>query len=866
MPFARWSRGDRTLNAGAPTYSNDDQTISCPATSVNKCRANRRALLSGKYYLEIVPTWTGTPNAEVQIGFKSGYSDISDSTQQALAGGTPDYWFGFNRGGTAKLPAAGVTSGGVAFSFVSGTVVGIAIDLDNLKVWFRNNGTWASGGDPAAGTTPAFTWDQAVILGLIVGNQSTGVAVQFAANFGDSAFSGSVPSGFTAGLPAETDTAPTALSLRDRFDDTDGTLLENHTPDIGDVWAQFGSTLQTAEIQSGTLVKSATTGNSRYSNTQVVPYGMDNDFTVFVSGGAPNGTRNHQIFFNKDPASQTSYRLDFNAFSLNRINSSGSAIALGTNRTSVPAGSEVVIHVKKLLSVNRNSGFDALDAAWIRVYIDGVLQRDFMDQTASILTAGEVGLNNSTTSLDSILDIAAYDGFQVTIFDVVSVETGVTLTSPFTSFVELGSQQQIEIVSGFEIINSVELSSFFAGPVEAACTLDAPIRQSVEQQCVLSSEIRSQTLLESQIVLPSPIFSQVAVIVTGTPYAEIRGEQIALESASVSIDEGQYAWTCELTLHDPLQISLFQPDDEFSVKLLGESYAFLVNDRSFSRDEVVNLEATVSGIGPGARFANPRARRFSKTWDSAVLVTGVVDELFGSGVVQWEILNWSLPAGRLAVANQTPMDVLQSIAAAAGAAVVSDPDGTLRVRYKFPVPVSQFAITTADQVYHDLEHVLSRSSQALISEFANRLRILDLPPETNQDSLEFEQDVEDAARGVLHIIPRPWRESVYIEHTGKPTVSATLRGVEDDELTETVEVIDGAGTVSKPIHEIVSLEWLYVDLTDVEFELDSTQFTTTHPTLTESLLRITYLTRSIDYDAAAYAGAEVQFLVKEEAA
>ena len=60
-----------------------------------------------------------------------------------------------------------------------------------------------------------------------------------------------------------------------------------------------------------------------------------------------------------------------------------------------------------------------------------------------------------------------------------------------------------------------------------------------------------------------------------------------------------------------------------------------------------------------------------------------------------------------------------------------------------------------------------------------------------------------------------------------------------------------------------TLEWLYEDLLGVAFDSDSRTFKSTHPTKQESLLRITYLTRYVRFDAVAFPAAEVQFLVKD---
>lgn len=89
-------------------------------------------------------------------------------------------------------------------SFNTGTTVMVCVDIDNKKVWAIQGGTvYPSGGNPATNTGG---WDISVlgICGLYpcVGLTSTTTnGSNIVCNFGDSAFTNTVPSGFTAGWP-----------------------------------------------------------------------------------------------------------------------------------------------------------------------------------------------------------------------------------------------------------------------------------------------------------------------------------------------------------------------------------------------------------------------------------------------------------------------------------------------------------------------------------------------------------------------------------------------------------------------------------------------------------------------------------------
>jgi len=76
-----------------------------------------------------------------------------------------------------------------------GDVCGIALDLDNGKIWFSLNGVWT--GDPAAGTGEAFSGLSGTLFAAVsLYNASKILSAQFAS--GD--LTHAAPAGFTSGL------------------------------------------------------------------------------------------------------------------------------------------------------------------------------------------------------------------------------------------------------------------------------------------------------------------------------------------------------------------------------------------------------------------------------------------------------------------------------------------------------------------------------------------------------------------------------------------------------------------------------------------------------------------------------------------
>jgi hypothetical protein len=189
-------------SASQPTISNGNLTVAPSAVAYQNAFSSI-GVTSGKWYCEILVT--GTPNSANMIG-------VANATQLNYLTGTTSYignstgvgygYFIFN--GQKYTNNAGTSYGN---TIASGDIVGIALDLNNGKIWFSKNGTWQASGDPAAGTNAAFT-GIASDTWFIGSTSYSGGSTSFNHNFGQRPFSYTPPTGFvrlnTYNLPDST--------------------------------------------------------------------------------------------------------------------------------------------------------------------------------------------------------------------------------------------------------------------------------------------------------------------------------------------------------------------------------------------------------------------------------------------------------------------------------------------------------------------------------------------------------------------------------------------------------------------------------------------------------------------------------------
>ena len=114
------------------------------------------------------------------------------------------------------------SSGGIFYSggstsygntFTTGDTIGVALDLDNGKIYFSKNGTWQNSGNPATQTNPARTGLSGTYAPEIDGGASNAHSASL--NAGARSFAYTAPSGFralcTANLPAPVVTKPSTV-------------------------------------------------------------------------------------------------------------------------------------------------------------------------------------------------------------------------------------------------------------------------------------------------------------------------------------------------------------------------------------------------------------------------------------------------------------------------------------------------------------------------------------------------------------------------------------------------------------------------------------------------------------------------------
>ena len=174
-----WNSGDSDYNL---ITSNGHLTVEHDASSSWAAIRGTVSKSSGKWYWEVKIN-VGDVYHMIGIGTSSELLTYPGDTYEGYSYGRESY-YGYTWHSTS-------TSYGDAHA--TNDVIGVALDLDNGKIWWSRNGVWQESGNPATGANPAYTGvsgDFYPMIGLYFGGYKS------TTNFGATAFQYPIPAGF----------------------------------------------------------------------------------------------------------------------------------------------------------------------------------------------------------------------------------------------------------------------------------------------------------------------------------------------------------------------------------------------------------------------------------------------------------------------------------------------------------------------------------------------------------------------------------------------------------------------------------------------------------------------------------------------
>jgi hypothetical protein len=385
-----------------------------------------------------------------------------------------------------------------------------------------------------------------------------------------------------------------------------------------------------------------------------------------------------------------------------------------------------------------------------------------------------------------------------------------------------------------------------ATPVRNGLRVRYAMTTRVAAQCAVRYAIETFDRLRAGLNARWSILDGSVIVDTGATTLEVRGRTIVINDFEINIDEGQFAWTCQVTLPNPDDLGLFGPDEPFTITIAGEEFDFIRQEPQLDRSGPAQIQAVVSGISPSAAYGDPRADKVTKTWSTAVLVSDLLEELFGGSVVDLRVLDWSIAGNRLAADGQTPIEIAADVARAPGCLLESEPDGALYIRHAWPVSVPDLEDAEPDHLFDDSRDAFRISEQTTPARLANRIRILDvIDTSSGMMSAEIDSREDGYNKGRTQFLPGDQPALLIFKSDDVEVQAVTPSAGNISQLAggtmEVEETLQFAGsdeaTLRYPTAALTSWKWLGRDLGTPEL---ANEITVRVPAAGVAMLMVTY--------------------------
>ncbi len=184
-PTVTWSNGNLDLAGSSSSQYSQNNTSTFGVSS-------------GKWYAEVKYTYSGTTNAYM------GICPITAAADANMTGSVTDAAV-LRMNNETYIEGTSASSGTSIDTSSSGYIIGIALDMDNQKVWFSVQGTYINSGNPSTGANATF---DGITAGETIAICARPLNNTLNFNFGQRDFEYTPPTGFkklnSANLPNPT--------------------------------------------------------------------------------------------------------------------------------------------------------------------------------------------------------------------------------------------------------------------------------------------------------------------------------------------------------------------------------------------------------------------------------------------------------------------------------------------------------------------------------------------------------------------------------------------------------------------------------------------------------------------------------------
>lgn len=378
----------------------------------------------------------------------------------------------------------------------------------------------------------------------------------------------------------------------------------------------------------------------------------------------------------------------------------------------------------------------------------------------------------------------------------------------------LPADGQVDVLWGYPTNQEITLPWAVLGLVDQQVDLRWAMTTQAESQVdfvwsdIAVDEVVSQVDLSwSNLAAPSAqllaMDQQLKVVETG--------EIIPFESADLQADESSWAWRFSARISDATGWQKLRPNSgpvEIEISARGNTWLLLCEGAG--RQRAGNgTSYQIKGRSITAKLARGLADQVTNTWLASTAKTIAQQQCDAADItLDWQAVDW--PISRYEVVSQYPIDIINQLAKAVGAIVQTEPDGTLLVRPKYALSPALYGSVSPDHIFSDIDDMTSLSESW---EPRPGYDSIEVGNETIRDEPSITLRTTDAGSGAVSVqadvVPF---QSIDLEHSAGLNLDLQYQGIKTEIISDTVEIVEGVGRLSRPFYGVITSAWRYTDL------------------------------------------------------
>ena len=358
----------------------------------------------------------------------------------------------------------------------------------------------------------------------------------------------------------------------------------------------------------------------------------------------------------------------------------------------------------------------------------------------------------------------------------------------------------------------------------------------VERDFDVLFDLAVTTTIEQNLRAVYTIYDPTSESIVTSVLATVGGKNIDFDSISLSSDDSSYCWTLTAQLSNMESWLECETGSVMAVSVGTDTYLIKIDSRDRS-SQFGDNSYSVTGRSITSVYGEG-AEPIHDTWEASDMHS-IINGLIPTPTTI-TIPNWNIPDDLLISEGEVPISIVKRIAEAAGGIVYTKGDGTLMVVKKHKVSPTDYVTTSVDHIMSDLDDIYSISESRELRPGYNQVEVRD-EPDSSKASVSIEQVSIDrvALKSVIKVTVFPFTNLLALNSSHNNVAIPTSTTPIFETITDTIEVVDGAGSVSKPIFDILSSSYQDSNMGAVTFS--GTNITTEIAGVT--LLKITYRTQ-----------------------